>query len=280
MSKYSQSQDVYIGLMAKRNETADPTLSIDELAREVDLPSSTIRMYQSRKLLPPPTKVGRGAVYGSVHLNRLQLIASLQTRGFSLAAISGLIEAWEQGEDLESLVGSEATLARILHTPEPLRMPLAEAVRRVGAPSDLAAMQPIIEAGVLTLEADEHGDVIVVVPNPVLLEAGEVLHSIGVTPEERVAEFVYTRQHVTEVVDRFVDLFDLHLPEAAANFASGDAEVSKETAEVFSRLVTAGERMLVSMYREEVRTRAMDRIGGTPPGGPNAVTQVAATLNR
>lgn len=101
--------------MSEPNETVDPTLSIDELARRVELPSSTIRMYQARKLLQPPTRVGRGAVYGAEHLNRLQLIASLQSRGFSLAAIGGLIEAWEHGQDLESLVGSEATLADLAH---------------------------------------------------------------------------------------------------------------------------------------------------------------------
>lgn len=247
--------------MSEPNETVDPTLSIDELARRVELPSSTIRMYQARKLLQPPTRVGRGAVYGAEHLNRLQLIASLQSRGFSLAAIGGLIEAWEHGQDLESLVGSEATLARILHTPEPLRMPLAEAVERVGAPTDLEAMQPVIDAGVLTLETDDTGEVIVVVPNPVLLEAGEVLHSIGVTAEERVAEFVFTREHVNQIVDRFVDLFDNHLPGVAAHLTNPDEAHTKDTAEIFARLVVTAERILVSMFREEVRARATARLG-------------------
>ena len=61
-------------------------LTVDDLARQAGTVSSTVRLYQSRGLLPPPTRAGRMAFYGPGHLARMRLIGQLQERGFSLAA--------------------------------------------------------------------------------------------------------------------------------------------------------------------------------------------------
>ena len=66
-------------------------MNVDELAHAAGLVVSTVRLYQSRGLLPPPTKRGRVGWYGPDHLARLRLIADLQERGFSLAAIRELV---------------------------------------------------------------------------------------------------------------------------------------------------------------------------------------------
>ena len=46
-------------------------MTIDELAREADVPGRTIREYQTMKVLPPPVRVGRVGVYDAGHLQRL-----------------------------------------------------------------------------------------------------------------------------------------------------------------------------------------------------------------
>lgn len=51
-----------------------------------------IRSYQSKGLLPAPRHEGRVAWYGVRHLERLQTIRDLKTRGHSLRAISSLLE--------------------------------------------------------------------------------------------------------------------------------------------------------------------------------------------
>ena len=79
---------------------ADEQLTIDDLARLVQLPVRTIREYHTMRLLPPPERRGRLGMYGSRHVQRLQLITRLQRRGYSLAGIRDLLAAWESGTDL------------------------------------------------------------------------------------------------------------------------------------------------------------------------------------
>lgn len=50
-----------------------------------------LRSYQSRKLLPPPRHVGRIALYGQRHLDRLRTILDLKQRGHSLRAIATMV---------------------------------------------------------------------------------------------------------------------------------------------------------------------------------------------
>src|SRR5436190_18892985 len=84
--------------------------TIDELARAAGTKVSTIRLYQQRGLLPPPTIEGRVGYYDDTHLARLRLVADLQQRGFSLAAIRELADTWESGRDLGALLGVERAL--------------------------------------------------------------------------------------------------------------------------------------------------------------------------
>jgi DNA-binding transcriptional MerR regulator len=84
--------------------------TIDELARAAGTKVSTIRLYQQRGLLPPPAIEGRVGYYDDDHLARLRLVAELQQRGFSLAAIRELADTWESGRDLGALLGVERAL--------------------------------------------------------------------------------------------------------------------------------------------------------------------------
>ena len=50
---------------------------LDELARAAGVASTTVRLYRSRGLLPPPRLEGRTGWYDDAHLSRLCLIARL-----------------------------------------------------------------------------------------------------------------------------------------------------------------------------------------------------------
>jgi DNA-binding transcriptional MerR regulator len=67
-------------------------LTISQLATTVGMTARNIRAHQSRGLLHSPRIQGRTARYGSDHVARLELIASLQREGFTLAAIKRLID--------------------------------------------------------------------------------------------------------------------------------------------------------------------------------------------
>jgi DNA-binding transcriptional MerR regulator len=102
--------------MTATAETSEP-LTIDDLARQVQLPVRTIREYHTMRLLPPPERRGRLGLYGDQHVQRLRLIARLQRRGYSLAGIRDLLGAWESGTDLVTLLGVDESQAALDETP-------------------------------------------------------------------------------------------------------------------------------------------------------------------
>ena len=121
------------GNPAGASAAGDP-LTIDDLARTVELPVRTIREYHTMRLLPPPERRGRVGLYGPDHVQRLQLIARLQRRGYSLAGIRDLLSAWESGTDLTTLLGVDQGQAMLDETP--LRLSRAELLRRLPALAD------------------------------------------------------------------------------------------------------------------------------------------------
>jgi DNA-binding transcriptional MerR regulator len=117
----------------------DEPLTIDDLARQVQLPVRTIREYHTMRLLPPPERRGRLGLYGTRHVQRLQLITRLQRRGYSLAGIRDLLGAWENGTDLTTLLGVDESHAALDETP--LRLSRAELFQRLPA-LDPGALDP------------------------------------------------------------------------------------------------------------------------------------------
>lgn len=79
--------------------------TIDELARAADTTVRSVRVYHERGLLPSPEVRGRIGYYGSDHLNRLQTISRLLSRGMKLNGIRELLEAWDRGEGLAEVLG-------------------------------------------------------------------------------------------------------------------------------------------------------------------------------
>jgi DNA-binding transcriptional MerR regulator len=147
--------------MAAAAETEE-SLTIDDLARRVRLPVRTIREYHTMRLLPPPERRGRLGLYGSRHVQRLQLIIRLQRRGYSLAGIRDLLGAWETGTDLTTLLGVEESQAAL--DEPPLWLTRAELVQRLPA-LDPAALGRAGRVGLVRPHGEDH----FVVRSPALL---------------------------------------------------------------------------------------------------------------
>jgi DNA-binding transcriptional MerR regulator len=84
--------------------------SIDELASLVGVPTRTVREYRTLGLIDAPHKVGRVGRYDDSHYQRMLLIARLQERGYSLAAIRDLCVASASGRSLEDVLGGSASV--------------------------------------------------------------------------------------------------------------------------------------------------------------------------
>ena len=91
--------------------TAEREYTIDQLARAAKTSVRNVRAYQDRGLIPPPERRGRTAYYGSEHLSRLRIIGQMVNRGYTLASIGELIDAWEQGRDIGHLIGLETAVS-------------------------------------------------------------------------------------------------------------------------------------------------------------------------
>jgi DNA-binding transcriptional MerR regulator len=85
---------------------------IEDLAYRSGTTVRTIRAYQDRGLLPPPGRRGRANVYDASHLARLRQIAGLLQRGFTLASIKELLEAWDTGRGLGAVLGLDDAAGR------------------------------------------------------------------------------------------------------------------------------------------------------------------------
>ena len=85
--------------------------SIDELSALVGLPTRTVREYRTMGMIDAPRREGRVGRYDQSHRRRLELIARLQARGYSLAAIRDLCAASATGQSLEDVLGGDTTAA-------------------------------------------------------------------------------------------------------------------------------------------------------------------------
>lgn len=91
--------------VAKKTPDAGARLTVDQLARLAGTTTRNIRAFQTLGLLPRPTMDGRTGRYGQDHLDRLRSVLRLQRSGFSLAALTTLFEAWEEGLTLDQVLG-------------------------------------------------------------------------------------------------------------------------------------------------------------------------------
>jgi DNA-binding transcriptional MerR regulator len=78
---------------------------LNDLAKETGVPERTIRFYISRKLVPPPHRVGPGATYGEEHKARILKIRELQ-KGHPEQGRPGLMLA-----EIELLLAAEEAIA-------------------------------------------------------------------------------------------------------------------------------------------------------------------------
>ena len=86
------------------------SMTIDELTARTGVTSRTIREYQAVGVLAPPERVGRVGYYDDTHVRRLDAVRQLQSRGYSLAGIRDLFDAWESGQSLTAVLGVDDAL--------------------------------------------------------------------------------------------------------------------------------------------------------------------------
>jgi DNA-binding transcriptional MerR regulator len=201
---------------------------VDDLARRGGTTVRQVRLYIERGLLPRPRRQGRSAFYSDLHVRRLEMILRLIGRGYTMAAIKELADAWERNEDLGDVLGLEAAVTE----------PFGERPRRVtrediasSFPSgDLdAVIERATEIGLMQPDGDEF-----VVAVPAFFDVGAELVDTGV-PVQAVLDIAERIQTATaDLADDFVAMFLQHVWQPFAD--------AGQPADQIDRVISAIER--------------------------------------
>ncbi|MFF8292724.1 MerR family transcriptional regulator [Streptomyces sp. NPDC016309] len=182
---------------------------IEDLAHHSGATVRTIRAYQDRGLLPKPERRGRSNVYGEAHLARLRQIADLLERGYTLASIKELLEAWDAGRGLGGVLGLVAEVHGPWTDEEADRITRAELDAAFGGTPDERAVREAVELGVL--ERIPGRDDEFLVPSPQELAVAAELYAAGVPLMAIAGHLRELRGQVEHIAHRFLEFTTEHV---------------------------------------------------------------------
>jgi len=138
-----------------RVQKSDPEYTLQQLAAAAGMTVRNVRAYQTRGLIPAPTRQGRRSVYGPKHLARLEEIRQARARGATLSLIRAHLS---QGGALDShgvnsawLPLRTASAGRRGPTAADRETSLTRILSRVDSDGVSDKIQGLVDAGVLRL---------------------------------------------------------------------------------------------------------------------------------
>ncbi len=239
------------------------TYRVEELAAAAGVRVDTIRFYQSRRLLPPPRRVQRTAVYSGHHLAIVRRIRRYQSQGLSLAVIKRLLSPSRSRSRTEALLSAVAEesgeraltreqLAALSGVPEPLLASL-EAAR---------LFEPVeVDGAARYGEADLQ-----------LARAGLAILQHGFPLDELLRVAMAHAKHVRQSVDNAVALFDRHV---RGGKGATDAD---QVAAAFRDLLPAVTTLVAVHFQRTLLNRALERL--RQRGDRAGLEAAAAVLKR
>jgi DNA-binding transcriptional MerR regulator len=186
------------------NNMGEHEYTVDDLARLSHTTVRNIRAYQDRGVLPPPEKRGRLGIYSKKHLARMRVINSLLDRGFTLNNINELIAAWEDGRDLNDVLGLEAAITSPFSDEVPQRYTMTQLLKLLG----LKAISPEFISKATELDIIERDGTAILVKSPRLIEAAAEMTKTGIDIDlvDLIDILRMMRGNVTRVADALVEL--------------------------------------------------------------------------
>jgi DNA-binding transcriptional MerR regulator len=226
---------------------------IEDLAHISGATVRTIRAYQDRGLLPRPERRGRANVYGDAHLARLRQITDLLDRGYTLASIKELLEAWDAGLDLGGVLGLVAEIDGPWSDEKASRISRADLSAAFGGVPDEAAVAEAVELGILERVPGRDDEFLV--PSPQELAVAAELHSAGVPLPAISGHLRELRGQVEHIAARFLDFTTEHVFQPFLDHPPTDAEAA-EAAALVRRLRPLAQQTIDAELARAMRTLA------------------------
>ncbi|MFJ9341322.1 MerR family transcriptional regulator [Streptomyces sp. NPDC101733] len=256
---------------------------IEDLAHHSGATVRTIRAYQDRGLLPKPERRGRSNVYRDTHLARLRQIADLLDRGYTLASIKELLEAWDAGRGLGGVLGLVAEVHGPWTDEEAARISRADLNERFGGRPDDDAVGEACELGVLERIPGRPDEFLV--PSPQELAVAAELYAAGVPLVAITGHLRELRGQVEHIASRFLEFTTEHVfARYLGHVPPTDADAA-EAATMVRRLRPLAQQTVDAELARAMRlfaTRHLQQHLGAPgtaqPAGPAPVALPAETV--
>ncbi|MDF9814319.1 MerR family transcriptional regulator [Streptomyces sp. SPB162] len=250
---------------------------IEDLAHLSGTTVRTIRGYQDRGLLPKPERRGRANVYDDTHLARLRQIADLLERGYTLASIKELLEAWDAGTGLGGVLGLVNEVDRSWSDETPARITRSELTEAFGGVPDEAAITDALDLGVLEAVPDSEDEFLV--PSPQELAAAAELYAAGVPLSAITGHLRELRIQVEYISERFLQFTTEHVFQRYLDHPPTDAEAASLVRRLrpLARQTLDAElaRAMRMMATEQVRRHIGDLAADVAPSMGPAVVPVS-----
>jgi DNA-binding transcriptional MerR regulator len=223
-------------------------LTIDELARTVEMTVRNVRAYAARGLLSPPRLVGRTGYYDAEHIEQLSLVRDLLDEGLTLAAVERVLAADVQSASL--------ALAMLRTMRDPWRPAVEEEIDalelavRAGFSPNAELLDQLATDGLVKLLPD--GRVRVLQPD--LLDAGQKVVALGVPAEAVLAVQPLITEHAKAVATLFVDLIATTVWRDFVERGMPAGEWGKMRDTIAALVPIAGQALLAS-FRAAMRER-------------------------
>ncbi|MEA2671395.1 MAG: hypothetical protein QOG45_1615 [Chloroflexota bacterium] len=234
------------------------TYRVERLAAAAEVSVDTVRYYQSQRLLPPPRRQGRLALYGEEHVERIREVRALQRKGLTLAAVRRVLEGRLGAAD-QDLAAAVAAVRAEGETEELLG--LDELAQRSGVAAPL--LQAFERAG-LRLGRSVDGDHRYSSADVEMVRLGLRLLDSGLPLPELLALARDHDEHVRAVAERAVELFDEHVRGPVRATAADDTEAALRLVTAFREIFPAVTRLVSHHFREvllDVAEEHIERVG-------------------
>ena len=171
---------------------------MEELASLAGTTTRNIRLYRDRGLLDAPPRVGRLAIYNDSHLSRLRLISDLLRRGYTIANVRELLNAYKADKTLAEVMGlPETSSASASWAPDqPRTMPLTKAQDLIGDPP---AFERLTALGIILVDGPD-----ATLVRPRLIETFNEIRPHGITFDTLLDIYEQTLPHIRSISDVLV----------------------------------------------------------------------------
>ena len=131
---------------------------VEQLAAACDVSVDTIRYYQTRGLVPAPTREGRLAWYDERHVERIGEVRELRRRGLTLAAIGRVLGDGLDAADADLAVAVAAARGEAREATAPAPLPFFGLEQQLDVNYDVEGIRAVASEAAGAVEAAAGGE--------------------------------------------------------------------------------------------------------------------------